>query len=70
MRTAPDVLTVASIDRMDEITFMKHLHHRHPGALLAAIPGFASEYVEQCYRIYHDKVHELVVDLPHDHAEY
>lgn len=68
LRTATMKLVVTSADHMDAQTFLKHLRRRHPAVLAGNIPAFSSEYVEECYRVYHDKVHELVLDLEHEHG--
>lgn len=63
-----ELQAVVSADDMPADTFLKHLRHRHPKALRADIPGFASEYVEECYRTYHDQLHGLLLDgSTHEH---
>jgi hypothetical protein len=59
-------------EEMDTETFLLHLEHRHPEsrpADVAPLEWFVSDYVEECYRIFHNKLHELRVDIRHEHEE-
>lgn len=65
------VVFVPSTDDMDLETFCSHMSARHAGSLggqerLSSL--HMSEYVEGCWRAFHDKLHELYpVEYEHDH---
>jgi hypothetical protein len=67
-----EIVLVQDADEMDTNRFLLHLQHRHPESRPAGtkpIEWFVSDYVEDCYRIFHDKLHELRVDIHHEHEE-
>lgn len=62
---------VRNADDMDADTFLKHLRFRHPEYLAGRFPAFATEYVEGCYRRYHDQLHGLLdpdFEVEHEHG--
>jgi hypothetical protein len=68
-----DNLIVVPEEGMDTETFLLHLRHRHPESRPAGVDPlewFVSDYVEECYRIFHAKLHELRVDIRHSHEEH
>ena len=66
-------LIVVSIDDMKSSTFLKHMNHRHEDSLGYAgmLPRLVFEgsddYIERCYRAFHETLHRLRLDLPHEH---
>jgi hypothetical protein len=59
------------IEDMDRATFLKHMNFRHADSLGYgdSIPGFGlTEYVEHCWRAFHNKIHELRLDIRHEHS--
>jgi hypothetical protein len=72
-QTTVDSILVVSIDDMDSAIFRYHMNHRHRDSLGFAglLPkGFFAdntEYIERCYRAFHETLHRLGVDLEHEH---
>ena len=58
-------------DAMDADSFQKHMNNRHQDSLggLTKIE-IRSEYLLLCYRNFHRRLHEVRLDLGHDHGEY
>jgi hypothetical protein len=68
-----DLITVRNADRMDSETFRKHMDVRHndePSKWRGMGP-FPSDYVEDCWRAFHDTIHRLGLygDMNHDHGK-
>lgn len=63
-------LLVQLADEMDDDIFIMHMNARHSESLggLDAI-WFISEYVTECWRAFHWRLHSLRVDLNHEHEE-
>jgi hypothetical protein len=66
-----DIVTVPSIDDMDDDTFCRHMDARHSESLsnagpLSAHPDRAPEWVLP-YRAYHDRLHDIAVPGQYDH---
>lgn len=66
---------VVNTEDMDDDTFMLHFEKRHKDQL-GGLPGFLPQIdVEtlDCYRTFHDKIHELLevfgMEHPHEHEE-
>lgn len=68
-------LLVVSIDDMDSGTFRIHMNRRHGGSLGYAgkLPRFFfadnTEYIERCYRAFHNTLHRLSLDIGHEHQD-
>jgi hypothetical protein len=66
-------ITVRNADDMDPYNFRKHMELRHPDSLGGSprLYPFPSEYVEECWRTFHDTLHrlELYGKINHDHGE-
>lgn len=66
-------LIVVSIDDMDRVALRKHFNHRHEdnlgyaGMLPHNIFENYDDYVERCYRAFHETLHRLRFDLSHEH---
>jgi hypothetical protein len=67
---AAEMQLVSSEEEMDDKTFTKHMNARHKDSLgrLNSL-WLADPYVHQCWRNFHWRLHELRVDLEHEHAE-
>lgn len=61
---------VANADEMDSDNFAKHMTFRHNDSLggLRFLSSNLGDYVEELYRIFHDRLHAVRVDLEHEHA--
>lgn len=62
---------VTAAEHMDERTFRRHFNLRHReslGYLGALHPGMAP-FLVTIWRTYHRKLHELRVDLTHEHGD-
>jgi len=68
----PELITVQNADYMDAEMFRKHMAKRHPESLVGRgwRRPFATEYIEDCYRTFHDTIHRLSLygDMDHDHG--
>lgn len=66
----PDKQLVRDADWMDSTDFALHMTHRHHDSLggLKRLSDNLGEYVEECYRIFHDRLHATRIDLEHEHA--
>ena len=68
---APEPLTVVqNAWSMDLLTFCLHMNHRHNDAqALHLNPRHMNSYVEECWRIYHDRLHDVLESYhePLDH---
>ena len=58
-------------DAMDGDTFLKHMNNRHRDSLggLSSI-SFKSDYLLTIWRKFHRRLHEVRVDMTHDHGEF
>jgi hypothetical protein len=72
METEEQVDLVKHPDSMDAPTFGLHMTHRHNDALAGQTElTFKRESdVSQAYRAFHRRLHDLRVDLLHEHGEY
>lgn len=63
---------VQDADNMDSEEFSLHMTHRHLESLggLKYLPDNLGDYVEECYRIFHDRLHATRVDLIHEHSRH
>jgi hypothetical protein len=62
---------VRSADRMDTETFCLHMTMRHSdslGGMPELSPEHLTSYVEECWRAFHRRLHEIRPDLDHDHG--
>lgn len=61
---------VADADGMDSTHFALHMTNRHIDSLggLTYLSDDLGEYVEELYRVFHDRLHAVRVDLEHEHA--
>jgi len=66
-------IVVRNADDMDEWNFRKHMSVRHSESLAGqyTLPPFASDYVEECYRTFHDTIHRLSLygEVDHEHGK-
>ena len=62
---------VCDADYMDSTTFSLHMTHRHHDSLggLSYLSDQLGEYVEEMYRVFHDRLHATRIDLEHYHSE-
>jgi hypothetical protein len=62
---------VPNADDMDTDIFCMHMTHRHLDSLggLGYLSPTIDEYVEECYRIFHDRLHKVRVGLEHEHRK-
>lgn len=65
-----DKSLVADADEMDSGDFAKHMTHRHLDSLggLTYLSDNLGDYVEELYRVFHDRLHAVRIDLEHEHA--
>jgi hypothetical protein len=72
MEEMTDIITVRNADDMGPDTFRKHMDYRHRASLggLIYLPPFPSDYVEECWRTFHDTLHRLGLqdDIDHNHG--
>jgi hypothetical protein len=70
MKLTSDKDLVQDADNMSSKEFSLHMTHRHHDSLggLKYLPDNLGDYVEECYRIFHDRLHATRVDLEHEHA--
>ena len=63
-------ITVRNADAMDEATFRKHMTFRHRASLggWQALPPFPTDYIEDCWRTFHDTLHRLGLHGEMDHS--
>jgi hypothetical protein len=63
--------TVVSTGEMDDDTFIRHMNMRHSDSLgyLGRLRYF-SESVMSLWRVYHETLHRLRIDLRHEHEEH
>lgn len=65
-----EIITVPSIDDMDNETFLKHMDARHAADVidgpLSAHPDRADEWVAP-YRAFHERLHELALPGQYGH---
>lgn len=71
--TLTEILRVASEDDMDSERFAKHMSLRHPdslGGLKSLDLTHHSTDVEEAWRAFHRRIHELDqgTEIPHEHA--
>lgn len=61
---------VRNCDYMNVAEFAKHMTYRHLDSLggLTYLSENLDEYVEECYRIFHDRLHAIRLNLEHEHA--
>jgi hypothetical protein len=62
---------VANIDGMDAKVFAQHFtlrHKRHLGGG-SFLPENLSEEMLKLHKVFHKKIHELEIDLDHEHTE-
>lgn len=64
-----DAELVRDADDMGCADFIRHMNYRHKDSLggLSFLPYNIGDYVENCYRIFHDRLHSVRVDLEHEH---
>lgn len=67
----PEKQLVSNADNMDTFDFVRHMNLRHGDSLggLTHLSDKLGDYVEECYRIFHDRLHKVRIDLEHEHAE-
>jgi hypothetical protein len=60
---------VRAAEHMDTADFVRHMNRRHADSLEGwRLPGrHFSPYVEMCFRIFHRRLHQIRVDLEHEH---
>jgi DNA-directed RNA polymerase subunit F len=61
VQTQPEVVRVPSAEDMDLVTFCRHMTLRHAdslGGMSKLDPEKLSPYVEDLYRIFHDRIHD------------
>lgn len=65
----PEAELVQDADNMDTSGFVRHMNYRHKDSLggLIFLSDNLGDYVEECYRIFHDRLHVVRVDLEHEH---
>jgi hypothetical protein len=62
----PALVRVPNPDDMDDVTFCKHLNARHADGLpdgftLSTDPELTDEYVAECWRLWHERMHRMPV---------
>lgn len=62
---------VVSDEEMSDTTFIHHMNVRHPDSLggLDKI-WYINEYVTDCWRAFHYRLHKIYFDLEHEHEGY
>jgi hypothetical protein len=71
MTEQEEQLTVRNASDMDQYSFRKHMALRHSDSGgYRHIPPFPSEYVEECWRTFHETLHRLHLygEINHDHG--
>lgn len=60
---------VADTGDMDKVSFAKHMTFRHLDSLggLRYLSEDVDDYVESCYRSFHERLHATRIDLKHEH---
>ena len=65
-------LIVVNADSMEYPIFRKHMSLRHPDSIggIESLPDALDEYVEECWRAFHDTVHRLSLygAMGHEHG--
>ncbi len=72
MTAETTIPVVPAADDMDDDTFVLHFNKRHRdslGGLTALRLQFLTPYVMECYRIFHERLHRVRIDLNHKHAD-
>lgn len=71
MSLISDPELVIDADNMDSELFALHMTHRHLDSLggLTFLSDNLGDYVEGMYRSFHDRLHDVRVDLEHEHAK-
>ena len=69
---ASELVLVQNADNMDRETFCLHMTHRHAvslGGLEELNPAAQSDYTEQLWRTFHDRLHSIKMraELDHEH---
>jgi len=62
VQTLPEIVRVPHPDDMDVETFLKHVKARHADSLPEGFdltPEEMTEYVEECWRRFHERLHRL-----------
>ena len=61
---------VVDADEMSDRTFIRHMNTRHADSL-GGLPSLwvTTPEVHEAWRAYHDRLHELRIDIPHEHEE-
>lgn len=65
-----NVTLVQSAGNMDRVTFCLHMTHRHQdslGGMTELNPDAQSDYTEELWRTFHDRLHRLRIGLDHEH---
>lgn len=63
------ILVVAAEDSMDDNTFTKHMNARHSDSLGGLDElWFADEPTHEAWRAFHWRLHQLRIDLEHEHS--
>jgi hypothetical protein len=69
-----EIVIVPSADDMSSDIFVKHMNKRHQeslGGMSELVQRHLNKYVEECYRIFHDRLHKVHVRtvLDHEHLD-
>jgi hypothetical protein len=64
-----EVHLVVNADGMDDDIFIMHMNKRHRDSLGGLLRiWFTSEYMTECWRVFHDRLHQLRIGLGHEHG--
>lgn len=71
---ASEIVLVQNADRMDRETFCLHMTHRHTdslGGLKSLDPEALTEYTEELWRTFHDRLSSIKLrsELDHEHEQ-
>jgi len=70
MPVQQEVQVVVNADRMDDETFLLHMNKRHRDSLGGLLRiWFINEYITECWRIFHDRLHRFRIDFEHEHGD-
>jgi len=65
-------LLVYPAEYMESETFVKHFNARHSDSLggMRSLPDRIDPRVEAAYRAFHRRLHDIRIDLAHEHGEH
>lgn len=64
-----EIQLVTNADDMDDETFCKHMSYRHQDSLGGMDEIWpVAESTTDAWRSFHDRLHRLRLDIPHEHS--